>query len=197
MKKRFIPLYTIIAGAIGLLLLAFLLVLQGVSERGIVLYFGNIGFTANYLILSVALLSGILIASALLLLLYKNVKKRNIKIFLSIIVILAAGWLMFMGMLTAAFIPVHYFELISDDGEHCIIIAEDTYLFSVYGGDIYEKNSFCTMKKLTKYEVGIDYYTPFSDGKYEIVWNEESFEIIYDFDGKGETYKIITVEYLK
>ena len=197
MKKRFIPLYTIIAGAIGLLLLAFLLVLRGVSERGIVLYFGNIGFTANYLILSVALLSGILIASALLLLLYKNVKKRNIKIFLSIIVILAAGWLMFMGMLTAAFIPVHYFELISDDGEHCIIIAEDTYLFSVYGGDIYEKNSFCTMKKLTKYEAGIDYYTPFSDGKYEIVWNEESFEIIYDFDGKGETYKIITVEYLK
>ena len=37
----------------------------------------------------------------------------------------------------------------------------------------------------------------FSDGKYEIVWGEESFEIIYDFDGKGDTYKTITVEYLK
>ena len=197
MKKRFIPLYTIIAGAIGLVLLALLLVIQGLSGRGIALYFGNSGFTANYFILSVALVSGSLIVSAALLFLYQNVKKRKLKVFLALIVILAAGWLMFMGMLTAAFMPVDYVELVSDDGEHCIIIAEDTYLFSVYGGDIYEKNSFCTMKNLAKYEAGIDYYTPFSDGKYEIVWNEESVEITYDFDGKGETYKTITVEYLK
>ena len=197
MKKRFIPLYTIIAGAIGLVLLALLLVIQGLSGRGIALYFGNSGFTANYFILSVALVSGSLIVSAALLFLYQNVQKRKLKVFLALIVILAAGWLMFMGMLTAAFMPVDYVELVSDDGEHCIIIAEDTYLFSVYGGDIYEKNSFCTMKNLAKYEAGIDYYTPFSDGKYEIVWNEESVEITYDFDGKGETYKTITVEYLK
>ena len=197
MKKRFIPLYTIIAGAIGLALLAFLLVIQGLSEKGIALYFGNTGLTASHFILCVALVSGVLIASAALLFLYQNVKKRKLKVFLALIVILAAGWFMFMGIATAAFMPVDYVELVSNDGEHCIIIAEDTYLFSVYGGDIYEKNSFCTMKKLTKYEAGIDYYTPFSDGKYEIVWNEESFEIIYDFDGKGETYKIITVEYLK
>ena len=197
MKKRFIPLYTIIAGAIGLALLALLLVIQGLSEKGIALYFGNTGLTASHLILCVDLVSGVLIASAALLFLYQNVKKRKLKVFLALIVILAAGWFMFMGIATAAFMPVDYVELVSNDGEHCIIIAEDTYLFSVYGGDIYEKNSFCTMKKLTKYEAGIDYYTPFSDGKYEIVWNEESFEIIYDFDGKGETYKIITVEYLK
>ena len=197
MKKRFIPLYTIIAGAIGLALLALLLVIQGLSEKGIALYFGNTGLTPSHLILCVALVSGVLIASAALLFLYQNVKKRKLKVFLALIVILAAGWFMFMGIATAAFMPVDYVELVSNDGEHCIIIAEDTYLFSVYGGDIYEKNSFCTMKNLAKYEAGIDYYTPFSDGKYEIVWNEESFEIIYDFDGKGETYKIITVEYLK
>ena len=197
MKKRFIPLYTIIAGAIGLALLALLLVIQGLSEKGIALYFGNTGLAASHFILCVALVSVVLIASAALLFLYQNVKKRKLKVFLALIVILAAGWFMFMGIATAAFMPVDYVELVSNDGEHCIIIAEDTYLFSVYGGDIYEKNSFCTMKKLTKYEAGIDYYTPFSDGKYEIVWNEESFEIIYDFDGKGETYKIITVEYLK
>ena len=197
MKKRFIPLYTIIAGAIGLALLALLLVIQGLSEKGIALYFGNTGLTASHFILCVALVSGVLIASAALLFLYQNVKKRKLKVFLALIVILAAGWFMFMGIATAAFMPVDYVELVSNDGEHCIIIAEDTYLFSVYGGDIYEKNSFCTMKNLTKYEAGIDYYTPFSDGKYEIVWNEESVEITYDFDGKGETYKIITVEYLK
>ena len=197
MKKRFIPLYTIIAGAIGLVLLALLLVIQELSEKGIALYFGNTGLTASHFILCVALVSGVLIASAALLFLYQNVKKRKLKVFLALIVILAAGWFMFMGIATAAFMPVDYVELVSNDGEHCIIIAEDTYLFSVYGGDIYEKNSFCTMKNLAKYEAGIDYYTPFSDGKYEIVWNEESFEIIYDFDGKGETYKIITVEYLK
>ena len=197
MKKRFIPLYTIIAGAIGLALFAFLLVIQGLSQKGIMLYLGNTGLTANYVILGVALVSGCLIGSAALLFLYQNVKKRKLKVFLALIVILAAGWLMFMGMVTAAFMPVNYVELVSDDGEHCIIIAEDTYMFSVYGGDIYEKNSFCTMKNLAKYEAGIDYYTPFSDGKYEIVWGEESVEITYDFDGKGETYKTITVEYLK
>ena len=197
MKKRFIPLYTIIAGAIGLVLLALLLVIQELSEKGIALYFGNTGLTASHFILCVALVSGVLIASAALLFLYQNVKKRKLKVFLALIVILAAGWFMFMGIATAAFMPVDYVELVSNDGEHCIIIAEDTYLFSVYGGDIYEKNSFCTIKNLAKYEAGIDYYTPFSDGKYEIVWNEESFEIIYDFDGKGETYKTITVEYLK
>lgn len=197
MNKRFIPLYSIIAGAIGLLLLAFLLVIQGLSEKGIALYFGNSGFTANYFILGLTLVSDSLIVSAALLFLYQNVKKRKLKVFLALIVILAAGWFMFMGIATAAFMPVDYVELVSNDGEHCIIIAEDTYLFSVYGGDIYEKNSFCTMKKLTKYEAGIDYYTPFSDGKYEIVWNEENFEITYDFDGKGDTYKTITVEYLK
>ena len=197
MKKRFIPLYTIIAGAIGLALLALLLVIQGLSEKGIALYFGNTGLTASHLILCVALVSGVLIASAALLFLYQNVKKRKLKVFLALIVILVAGWFMFMGIATAAFMPVDYVELVSNDGEHCIIIAEDTYLFSVYGGDIYEKNSFCTMKKLTKYEAGIDYYTPFSDGKYEIVWGEESVEITYDFDGKGDTYKTITVEYLK
>ena len=197
MKKSFIPLYSIIAGAIGFVLFAFLLVGKVLLEKGIVLYLGGMGATTNYIILGMALVSGFLIASAAFLFLHQNVKKRKIKIFLTLIVILAAGWYMFIGMLTAAFIPVHYFELISDDGEHCIIIAEDTYLFSVYGGDIYEKNSFCTMKNLAKYEAGIDYYTPFSDGKYEIVWNEESVEITYDFDGKGETYKTITVEYLK
>ena len=197
MNKRFIPLYSIIAGAIGLVLLALLLVIQGLSEKGIALYFGNTGLTASHFILCVALVSGVLIASAALLFLYQNVKKRKFKVFLALIVILAAGWFMFMGIATAAFMPVDYVELVSNDGEHCIIIAEDTYLFSVYGGEIYEKNSFCTMKKLTKYEAGIDYYTPFSDGKYEIVWGEESVEITYDFDGKGDTYKTITVEYLK
>lgn len=52
------------------------------------------------------------------------------------------------------------------------------------------------MKKLTKYEAEIDFYKPFSDGRYEIVWGENSFEISYDFDGKG-TYKTVSVEYVK
>ena len=197
MKKRFIPLYSIIAGAIGFVLFAFLLVGKVLLEKGIVLYLGGMGATTNYIILGMALVSGFLIASAAFLFLHQNVKKRKIKIFLTLIVILAAGWYMFIGMLTTALMPVNYVELVSDDGEHCIIIAEDTYFFSVYGGDIYQKTSFFTMKNLTKYEAGIDYYTPFSDGKYKIVWGEESVEITYDFDGKGETYKTITVEYLK
>ena len=111
-------------------------------------------------------------------------------------VVTASPFLLLLASIQSLDMPRQYVELISPDGEHCIIIAEDVYPFSVYGGNIYEKNSFCTMKKLTKYEAEIDFYKPFSDGRYEIVWGENGFEISYDFDGKG-TYKTVTVEYVK
>ena len=197
MKKRFLPLYSIITGTIGVLQLAFLLVIQSLPTRGIELYFTPKSFTAaDFLWNSVLWISFLLVSAVTVFVCRGGVKKKWIKVVIVIILVIGMLGFLLWGFVKSMFMPREYVELVSPDGKHCIIIAEDTYLFSVYGGDIYEKNSFCTMKNLAKYEADIDFYKPFSNGKYEIVWGEESCEISYDFDGKG-TYKTITVEYLK
>ena len=195
MKKRVLPLYSIIASASSFLLLVFWVVLQGMAQKGVLFYIGPNGFTANTL-LFVVFLTCALGASAVVVYACLRVKKKLLQIVLIVAVIIGSAVLLLLASIQSLDMPRQYVELISPDGEHCIIVAEDVYPFSVYGGNIYEKNSFCTMKKLTKYEAEIDFYKPFSDGRYEIVWGENSFEISYDFDGKG-TYKTVSVEYVK
>ena len=92
--------------------------------------------------------------------------------------------------------PRSYVELVSDDGEHRIVIAEDCYPFSIYGGIIYEKTTAHTMKWISRYETDIDFYAPFSDGNYSVIWCEENFELFYDSDGDGEKDEKILVKYL-
>ena len=197
MKKRVLPIYSLIAGTIGLLQLTFLLAIQSLPTRGIELYFTPKSYTAaDFLWGSVLWISFLFVSAVTVFVLRGGVKKKWLKVIIIIVLVIGVLSFLFWGFAKSMFMPREYIELVSDDGEHCIVIAEDTYLFSVYGGDIYEKNSFCTMKKLTKYEAGIDFYNPFSDGKYEIVWGEDGFEITYDFDGQGN-YKTIMVEYLK
>jgi hypothetical protein len=197
MKKRILPIYSIVAGVISLLLLAFLSFQYYLRKKEIEFYFSADGFVAADMVFILVLIFCFLFVSAVLLIVYRSNHKKWLKILTTVVVVVSIGCFLFVGSASALFMPYEYVELMSDDGEHCIIIAEDTYLFSIYGGDIYEKNSFCTMKKLTKYEAGVDAYYPFSNEKYTIVWGEDSVEITYDFDGKGEKYKTITVEYLK
>lgn len=197
MKKRILPIYSIVAGVISLLLLAFLSFQYYLRKKEIEFYFSADGFVAADMVFILVLIFCFLFVSAVLLIVYRSNHKKWLKILTTVVVVVSIGCFLFVGSASALFMPYEYVELMSDDGEHCIIIAEDTYLFSIYGGDIYEKNSFCTMKKLTKYEAGVDAYYPFSNEKYTIVWGEDSVEITYDFDGKGEIYKTITVEYLK
>ena len=197
MKKRILPIYSIVAGVISLLLLAFLFFQHYLRQKEIEFYFSADGFVAADMVFILVLVFCFLFVSAVLLIVYRSNQKKWLKILITFVVVVSVGCFLFIGSASALFMPYEYVELVSDDGEHCIIIAEDTYLFSIYGGDIYEKNSFCTMKKLTKYETGIDAHYPFSNEKYTIVWGEDSVEITYDFDGNGEIYKTITVEYLK
>jgi hypothetical protein len=197
MKKRILPIYSIVAGVISLLLLVFLFFQYYLRKKEIEFYFSADGFVAADMVFILVLIFCFLFVSAVLLIVYRSNHKKWLKILTTVVVVVSIGCFLFVGSASALFMPYEYVELMSDDGEHCIIIAEDTYLFSIYGGDIYEKNSFCTMKKLTKYEAGVDAYYPFSNEKYTIVWGEDSVEITYDFDGKGEIYKTITVEYLK
>ena len=128
---------------------------------------------------------------------HKNLKLKWLKII--IILLSALISIIFLAMVmisTTLFMPHTYVELLSEDESHNIIIGEDCYFFSPYGGDVFEKTSFCTMKKLEKYVAKKDFYTPFSDGKYSITWNAENFELFYDSDGDGEKDEKMLIEYL-
>ena len=85
-----------------------------------------------------------------------------------------------------------YFEIVSEDKEHEIIIKEGSFLL-LGEGEFYEKTSPVTMVRLGGYSTD-DGYSPFSDNKYEILWNENGFEVVYSFDGSDITKKE-TVEY--
>ncbi len=87
-----------------------------------------------------------------------------------------------------------YFEIVSDDKKHEIIIKEGSFLLSGAGA-FYEKTSPITMVKIGEYSTD-DGYRPFTDNRYEIDWNENGFEVTYSFDGSGLT-KTETVQYVK
>lgn len=87
-----------------------------------------------------------------------------------------------------------YFQVLSDDGEHEIIIKEGSFLL-LGTGSFYEKISPITMVKLGDYSTD-DGYRPFTDNNYEIEWYEDAFEVNYSFNGDGITKKE-TVQYVK
>jgi hypothetical protein len=87
-------------------------------------------------------------------------------------------------------------EITSPDGAHTVIIAEDVYPFSIYGGDVFERTGAFSMKKLTKYETDIDYHYPFSQETYGIEWKDDGLVLHYDYDGRGN-YRTVKIEYYK
>jgi amino acid transporter len=198
MKRIHFPKYSIVAFLIVFLLSIFIFIADLLlDENGIYFYTGISGFTTGDLFVTIFLIGGGLFVSAIAVFLHKNLKLKWLKII--IILLSALISIIFLGrvMIANALVMPHtYVELLSDDSPHNIIIGEDCYFFSPYGGDVFEKTSFCTIKKLGKYVAKKDFYTPFSDGKYSVTWNDENFELFYDSDGDGELDEKILFEYL-
>ena len=197
MKKLIFPRYSIISLSIVALLVLLGCICDRIVEGDTQLYTGLRFFSIDFIRLRVGVAVVILFISALLVFLFKNLKIKWLFRSITAIALTASVFILFY-LFTAilAFSPQSYVELTSDDGQHQIVIAEDCYPFSIYGGNVYEKTSFCTMEYLTKYETQIDDFTPFSDGDYSVTWGEESFELFYDSDGDGELDETITVKYL-
>lgn len=197
MKKKIVfPSYSIIAFAFSLILFIFLIVAHVLENNNIFFYTGSPTYTTSDLFDLVLVVSSILFVSAVIVFLRKNIQKKFPKILIGTIIVIINCVCLFYDFALSLLQPQSYTEIVSDNGEHSIVIGEDCYIFSPYGGDVFEKTSFCTMKKIGRYDAGIDYYKPFSDGKYYVVWNEKDFELHYDFDGTGNKYKSITVKYL-
>lgn len=195
-KKTLFPLYSIIAFAFVLFIAGFVAVTEVFESKNTFFYTGFVKFTTGDLIIWMILIGGGLFVSAIAVLLHKNVRNNLLRVLIVIVAAIASCLLLLGACISAAFEPKSYVEIVSDDGEHSIVIGEDCYVFSPYGGDIFEKTSFCTMKKIGRYNTKIDYYTPFSDGKYYAVWNETDFQLHYDCDGTGKKYTSVTVKYL-
>ena len=197
MKRLILPIYSVVATAI----IAVFLVLGSIADRiidsGTYLYTGLSYFTIDDLRLLILWIVVILVVSAILAILLKNIKKKWRRIWAIFVTTIPAVLILFQFSIgIGAFAPRAYVELISDDGQHHIVIAEDCYLFSPYGGDIFEMTSPHTMKKLAKYPAAIDYYSPFSNNNYSVTWNDKNFELFYDSDGDWELDKNILVKYL-
>lgn len=161
------------------------------------LYTDSSTFTIDDLRVLAAFVVTTLLVSAIVVFLFKNLKKNWLKNIITTVIVLISVLILLQVIIgILAFAPRAYVELVSNDGTHHIVIAEDCYPFSIYGGDIFEKTSSHTMKKLAKYETDIDFYTPFSDGNYFVIWYEENFELFYDSDDDGEKDERLLIEYL-
>ena len=197
MKRIHFPIYSIIAFVMVFLLFIFVFIADLLLDKGIYFYTGMPRFTTGDLFVTIFLIGGGLLVSGIADFLHKNLKLKWLKIIIILLSALISIIFLVMVMIsTTLFMPHTYVELLSEDESHNIIIGEDCYFFSPYGGDVFEKTSFCTMKKLEKYVAKKEFYTPFSDGKYSITWNAENFELFYDSDADGEKDEKMLIEYL-
>ena len=197
MKRIHFPIYSIIAFGMVFLLSIFVFIADLLLDKGIYFYTGMQGFTTGDLFVTIFLIGGGLLVSGIVVFLHKNLKKIWLRIIPTLLsALISTAFLIMVIIYNALFMPHTYVELVSADESHNIIIGEDCYFFSPYGGDVFEKTSFCTMKRLEKYVAKKDFYMPFSDGKYSITWNDVNFELFYDSDGDGEKDEKMLIEYL-
>lgn len=194
MKKFVFPRYSVIALTVVFLIACLGLTVKILNNNNVYIYTSLLNFERALLV--IFFIGCSLFASAAIVFAHRNLKSRILKIIIVAVITFISLYLFVMASVPyLLFAPVNYAENISDDGQHHIIIGEDSYFFSPYGGDIYEKTSLGTMKKIGRYYAETDFHTPFSNNDYFIVWNKDDFEIHYDHDGVENEYEILTVRY--
>lgn len=75
--------------------------------------------------------------------------------------------------------PTHYTTLTSPDREHRIVMEEYSAFFDLNYIHVYEKTSFCTMRKLQV--VPVDNYHSFQAIAQSIRWQEDGFRFAHPF----------------
>ncbi len=195
---RFIPIYSVLATLGGLMLAAFVFVVDKLADRNIHFYINIRGITIGKLLVVAVFGACFLFVTGFIVFLHRNLHFGLIRGLLSLGAMAIACYFAF-SMLFAAlfFMPRSYVCINSNDGQHSLVVGEDSRLLSPYGGDVYERTTRITMRKLGEYEAGVDLYKPFSARKYQVEWGKESVTIQYDYDGTGNDYRTITFEYIK
>lgn len=190
MKRMVFPLFSRIALVFSGIFLGIYLLNKFLERRNIYIFFSGLG--ANEIMPFITILCVALLISAIAVFLYKNCKHKITVVTLSVILSISV---IFFMIVAYAFSPVNtYFEYTSDDQQHEIIVNEKSFLLGGWG-DIYEKTSFCTMKRVGQYSTD-DGFRPFTNNAFFFVWNEENFELHYDY-GNPSGYKVVKMEYAK
>ncbi len=187
--KAFVP--CIILAGVALVLYSVRLVIGIMSRNGISLWI--FGLSTEEITPALGAVSGILVVLFFAVVMFKKYSKG--KNFIVIVAVVLS--MLIMGEAVAEYATQHeyrYFEVVSDDGKHEIIIKEGSYLLSGEGA-FYEKTSLITMVKVGEYSTD-DGYRPFTHNCYEIEWHENSFEVTYSFNG-SEITKKETAQYAK
>lgn len=192
MEKIILPKFSKITFIISAILLGVYLLIRIFVKFNIYIYFFKVG--VEVIIPIIIMLDVTLLISAIAVLFYKNTKHKDLTVLTTTILsflILSCLSMFFLFTMDAT-----YFEYTSDDKKHNIVVNEGSFLLSGYG-DIYEKTSFCTMKKVGDYTTD-DGFRPFTEDAFYFVWNENDFELHHSFFGsKSEEYRVVKMKYVK
>ena len=192
MEKIILPKFSKITFIISAVLLGVYLLIRIFVKFNIYIYLFKVG--VEVIIPIIIMLGVTLLISAIAVLFYKNTKHKDLTVLTTTILsflILSCLSMFFLFTMDAT-----YFEYTSDDKKHNIVVNEGSFLLSGYG-DIYEKTSFCTMKKVGDYTTD-DGFRPFTEDAFYFVWNENDFELHHSFFGsKSEEYRVVKMKYVK
>lgn len=190
-KKRFIlPIYSIIATALSGLIFGGYCLIKGLANRGTYVYL--FGVSSTEIAPVIVYIAMFLIISAVAILFYKNTKHKTLAVLLITAVMLLSFSYTLLDLTFSA--DSDYYEFTSDDKSHSIVVREWSFLLGG-GGSVYEKTSDYTMKYLNSYGTD-DGFCPIRNERYYFVWNENDFELHYDF-GNGSEYEVLKTEYLE
>ncbi|MBE6718602.1 MAG: hypothetical protein E7574_05055 [Ruminococcaceae bacterium] len=193
-KKIIIPKYTKIAlinSAVLFVLYIFVKILKGC---GIYLYLFGIGSDAIIQLLVTA--CGVCLISATAVFLLKNSKH---KIIVAIILTIVIGYVTFIYSIF--FLLTYwgsgcYDEFKSPDKKHTVVMYNTSFLLEG-SGLIFEKTSFCTMSYVSGWWTDDGYYPFGRSDSYDIVWNEDNFELHYN-NGMGSEKNVHQkIDYIK
>ena len=198
MKKFTFPKLSIILFIIFGVLKAIQFLLQYLQKQGIYIYFS--GFGTRQIIAVIIPLCVMLFIFAVAFLLYKNIPNKRWAFVWAFILTIV---MLFVALPSHAFMFAFgygspYYEYTSDDKKHEIVVQDNSFLFDG-NGSIYEKTSFCTMKRVGGYSTD-DGLCPFrNDKQFYFVWNENDFELHHAFFGseKPHEFKVVKMKYAK
>ncbi len=194
MKKFTFPKLSIILFIIFGVLKAIQFLLQYLQKQGIYIYFS--GFGTRQILNIIIPLCVALFIFAVAVLLYKNLRNQIWAFILTIVMLLVA--LPSHVLMFAFGFGNGYYEYTSDDKKHEIVAQDESVLMGGFGS-IYEKTSFCTMKRVGGYTTD-DGLCPFGNDKlFYFVWNENDFELHHAFYGseKPHEFKVVKMKYAK
>jgi len=187
-KKIVFPKYTIIALILSVVCLTTYGIANILDKRDIQMYLLGVGTDA--IISFCIIMFSILFITAVSVLFYKNSKHKILTVVLTLFVL--CYYYPIWYMLSLDWFGT-YDAFTSPDKEHTVVIYHESNLNfhdDFYSGEIYEKTSFCTMKKVGWLS------RPRSCDDHYFVWNEEDFEIHFECETEHK-HETITIAYIK